>query len=77
MKKLKPYIFYIIALAVFAVWFIVGAQFLTSDTSGAECFFLVSLPFLGFFGVIGLGLFKYLKTKLKADKQNQNKEKRK
>lgn len=56
-KKLSfkvQYIIYAVLMALFIVWLVIGAQFVTSDSPGVVCFFGMSLPFLGIFGALGL-----------------------
>ncbi len=58
-KPFRPKIHYIVygsIMAAFIVWLVVGSQFITNESSGAACFFGLSLPFLGAFATLALML---------------------
>lgn len=75
--KLTPkiqYIIYIVLLVVFAVWFVIGTQFVKLDSPAVVCFFGMSLPFLGMFGAVGLiarVVWKQRKAKRDAEQSDR------
>jgi membrane protein implicated in regulation of membrane protease activity len=75
-RRFKPYMIYGICFVVFLLWFIVGAKVVTGEMDAQTCFWVVSLPFLGMFGTIVLGIRRYFKDKKQARQREQTEKKR-